>query len=293
MSQCPKCQAKLHIYNISQFCPSCGINMRFYNFEEKFEREAKLAELSQAGLKVMLRNLKYSFSGSKLVTAKLIVMLLPVLSLLIPSGYFIISMPFVENESHFGILGLVNAFTGNLLPYIFSMTSSEITGTEFTALRNALFCYIAVALFAVLCFVFSVLGFISIKNMHKFTTVFSALGIVTSIISIIMNVLFISASKNSIIISSSFGFGLIITAIMFAVVFAVNLLLWKTGIHPVYDEGVIERVEIYKQVKTGKIDIDSLPQPVVVTEATKKIDEEIAKEEAAFYESMKNKSKEE
>ena len=64
MAKCPKCGRKLRILDVSQFCPGCGVNMRFYNFEENFIREAKLAELSQAGLKVKLRNLKYSFSGS-------------------------------------------------------------------------------------------------------------------------------------------------------------------------------------------------------------------------------------
>ena len=73
MAKCPKCDRKLRILDVSQFCPACGVNMRFYNFEENFIREAKLAELSQAGLKVRTRNLKYSFSGSKLVTAKLVV----------------------------------------------------------------------------------------------------------------------------------------------------------------------------------------------------------------------------
>ena len=63
MAKCPKCGKKLSIFDVSQFCPSCSVNMRFYNFEENFLREAKLAELSQAGLKVKLRNLRYSFSG--------------------------------------------------------------------------------------------------------------------------------------------------------------------------------------------------------------------------------------
>ena len=78
------------------------------------------------------------------------------------------------------------------------------------------------------------------------------------------------------------GFGLIVCILMFAAVFVVNLLLVKKGIPVEYDEGMVERAEIYKKVKAGEIDIDSLPQPIVETEETRKIDEEIAKEEAAF-----------
>ena len=109
----------------------------------------------------------------------------------------------------------------------------------------------------------------------------------------IMIFVFASKSEGDILISGKGGFGLIFTMLMFAVVFYVNLMLWKKGIHPVYDEGVEERVRIYKELKDGKINIDDLPQPVVETEATRKIDEEIAKEEKLFFESMKNKGKEE
>ncbi len=282
MSVCPKCGKKLRIFDVSQFCPACGVNMRFFNFEENFLREAKMAELSQAGLKVKLRNLKYSFSGSKWITAKLVVMLLPLLSLLIPSGNFSVSMPFLSNNAHFGILGLVTAFTDGTAMYALGMTGSEIDGAAFAALRNALFGYVAIALFSLLCFAFSLFGFLSIKNMQKATTVFAGLGTVTCIADMVLIGLFSNAAKDSLLVSGSFGFGLIVTAVLFAAVFYVNLMLWKTGIHPIYDEGVIERVAIYKKVKAGEINIDDLPQPVVETEETRKIEAAIAAEEAAF-----------
>lgn len=287
MAKCPKCDKKLSITDISQFCPACGVNMRFYNFEENFIREAKLAELSQAGLKVKIRNLKYSFSGSRYITAKLIVMLLPLLSLLIPSGNISVSAPFVQFDAHFGILGIVNIVTGGALNYLLQMGGSEIAGNAFSVLLTALICFIVVVLLSLFCFVFSLFGFISIKNMQKITTVTAGLGLIMSVVTMVMIVLFDSKAKEGILLSGSFGFGLIVTFIMFAAVFVVNLLLWKNGIHPVYDEGVEERVRIYKEVKAGRINIDDLPQPVVETAATRKIDEEIAKEEAAFYEKLK------
>lgn len=286
MSKCPKCDKKLRITDVSQFCPNCGVNMRFYNFEEKFIREAKYAELSQARLKVMLRNLRYSFSGSKLITAKFIVMLLPLVSLFIPSGNISISFPFYSAETQFGILGIVSVIMEGSLGYIFGMCGSEIVGTAFSALRNALFGYVAVALCAAFCFVFSFLGFISIKNMQKITAVTAGLGIVSSIVTLALIGVFSSKTKDAIIIDGSFGFGLIVTVVMFAAVLAVNIMLWKVGIHPVYDEGVEERVRLLKLVKAGKVNIDDLPQPVVETEATRKIEEAIAAEEAAFKEQM-------
>lgn len=291
MTKCPKCGRKLRIIDISQFCPGCSVNMRFYNFEENFIREAKLAELSQAGLKVKLRNLKYSFSGSSLVKAKLIVMLLPLLSLLIPSGNFSISLPFVSSDAGFGILGIVNIVTGGSLNYIFEMCASSVAGAEFTALRNALFGFVAVVLFSVFCLLFSLFGFISIKNMQKITAVTAALGIIATVADITLIFMFNSAVKESLMLTSSVGIGLFVTLIMFSAVLTVNALLWKKGIHPVYDEGVEERVRICKEVKAGRININDLPQPVVETEETRKIDEQIAKEEAAFYEKFKGEVK--
>ena len=286
MARCPKCDRNLRLTDVSQFCPGCGVNMRFYNFEENFVREAKLAELSQAGLKVKLRNLKYSFTGSIYVKLKLAFCALPLLSLLIPSGNITISFPLVESSAHFGILGIVNIITGGSLSYILEMCSSSVAGAEFSALRNALFAYLAVAVFALFTFVFSLLGFISIKNMQKLATITSAGGIVSSVVSFIFISVFSASCENSMILQGSTGFGLSVSILMFSLILYVSAMLWKKGIHPVYDEGVEERVRIYRLVKSGKINIDDLPQPVVETEATRKIDEEIAKEEAAFFEKL-------
>lgn len=286
MASCPKCNKKLRITDVSQFCPHCKVNMRFYNFEENFIREAKLSELSQAGLKVKLRNLKYSFTGSIYVKLKLVFCALPMLSLLIPSGNILISFPLVDSGSHFGILGLVNIITGGMLSYIFEMCGSQLAGAEFTALRNALICYLVVAVMALFSFLFCLLGFISIKNMQKLSAIAAGGGIVSSIASLVMIFNFSSACMESMILQGSFGFGLVVSVVMFALVLFVSVMLWKKGIHPVYDEGVEERVRIYKLVKAGKINIDDLPQPVVVTSATRKIDEEIAKEEKEFFERL-------
>ena len=59
-----------------------------------------------------------------------------------------------------------------------------------------------------------------------------------------------------------------------------NIIIDKKGIDVVYDEGVEERVAVYRKYKNGEVSIDDLPQPVVETAETRKIDEEIAKEEA-------------
>ena len=287
MAHCPKCGKKLRLTDISQFCPACGVNMRFVDFEENFYKEAKIAELSQAGMHVKIKRLKAAFVGSMLTIARLIVMILPIVALLLPNGSFTLKFPFISDANAggaFGIMGLVSIFTnGNQeLNYLLSMSGSVLSGAAFSALKIALFSYIAVAVIGVVVLLLSILCFISVKNMQKIIAAAACIGIVCCIASMVLISRFVSVSAGDPLIDAKNGFGLILCILMFAVVFVVNFLLIKKGIPVEYGEGMLERVAILKKVKAKEIDIDSLPQPVVETEETRKIDEEIRKEEESY-----------
>lgn len=288
MAKCPKCGRKLHIYDVSQFCPGCGVNMRFYGFEETFFREAKLAELTQAGVHIKIRRLKAAFIGSKLCIARLVVMLLPIVALLVPNGSFSVTMPFKSLNYAFGALGIYGMFTDGGFNYLMNMTSAELFGADFTAVRNALFVYASVALFGVFVLLFSILCFASYKNMQKVICVFAALGFADSVAAMFVVNGLEAKLAGSAMLSATKGFGLLVAALMFAAVFVVNLLLCIKGIPVEYAEGMLERNAIYKKVKSGEIKLDDLPQPVVETEETRKIDAEIAKEEEAHRQKKAN-----
>lgn len=293
MAQCPKCGYHLKITDISQFCPKCKVNMRFFGFEENFYKEAKLAELTQAGIHVKIRRLKAAFIGSKLAIARLIVMLLPAAALLIPAGGYSIDLPFRSSSADFGIMGAVSLFTGPDLGFIGSMTSSPTTGAQFASLQKTIFVFLSVAVFAVIVLLLSILCFISIKNMQKITFFAAILGALDCVAAMIVISSFAKNSSGDGVVTGKTGFGLIVVLLMFLVVAAVNLILWKKGIAVEYDEGMLERVEIFKKVKAGEISMDDLPQPVVETEATRAIDAEIEKEEAAYRERHTKKAEEE
>ncbi len=285
MAHCPKCGKKLKLTDLSQFCPACGVNMRFVNFEENFYREAKLAELSQAAMHVKIKRLKAAFIGSKLTVARLAVMLLPIAALLLPNGGFRLLIPFLgegEAVGSFSALGIYNLYSNGVLNYLLAMTDSVLAGPAFTALRTALFSYAAVAVFGVIVFLLSVLCFLSVRNMQKLIAGFAAGGVVSCAVSMILIGSFARAAQNVPLIEGRGGYGLLLSAAMFCAVIAVNALLIKKGIPVEYAEGMEERVAIYKKVRSGETDLDSLPQPVVETEETRKIDEEIAKEEDSY-----------
>ena len=283
MAKCPKCGHRLRLIDVSQNCPKCGVNMRFYNFEENFYREAKYAELSRAGISAKIRRLKASFLASNLTKARLAVMLLPLLSLLIPSGKFIMSLIFKQAEFSLGAIGLASLITGGGLDFLLDMQGAAVSGAAFSALFAALAAYAATAVFAVAVLLTSLLGFISIKNMQKIACTASVLGAVGAVAAMVLFARFAAMPANP-VLSGKMGFGLLATVVMFGVTFAVNLLLCRKGIPVEYDEGVLERIEIFKKVKRGEVKLDDLPQPVVETEETRKIDAEIAAEEAAFHE---------
>ncbi len=291
MAKCPKCGHRLRLIDVSQNCPKCGVNMRFYNFEETFYREAKYAELSRAGISAKIRRLKASFLGSKLTKARLAVMLLPLLSLLVPSGRFVLSLVFKQAEFSLGMIGLASLFTGGGLNFLLGMGDAAVSGAAFSALIAALAAYAFTAVMAVAVLLTSILGFISIKNMQKITCVFSALGAAGAVAAMILFARFAAMPANP-VLSGKAGFGLLVTVLMFGVTFTVSLLLSRRGIPVEYDEGVLERIEIFKKVKRGEVNLDDLPQPVVQTEETRKIDEEIAAEEAAFQEKYAKKEEE-
>ena len=288
MAKCPKCGHHLRLIDVSQNCPKCGVNIRFYNFEETFYREAKYAELSRAGISAKIRRLKASFLGSKLTKARLAVMLLPLLSLLVPSGKFILSLIFKQAEISLGAIGLFTLVSGGGLNFVLGMKDAAVSGAAFSALIAALAAYILTAVFAVAVLLTSLLGFISIKNMQKIACTFSALGIAGAVAAMILTAR-VAAMPATPVLSGKMGYGLLLTSVMFGVTFAVNLLLCLKGIPVEYDEGMLERIEIFKKVKRGEVNLDDLPQPVVQTEETRKIDAEIAAEEAAFHEKYAKK----
>ncbi len=293
MAKCPKCAAKLNLWNISQFCPKCGVNMRFYGFEEKFYRDAKNAELAHAAFHIKVRHFKGALVGSKLMIARFALAFLPLVVLLLPAGNFHFEMPFKEADFSAGLLGIVNLVMGTDLGFIFGMGGSALAGAEFGAVTNALIAYAVVAVAALGVLICSLLGFLSIKNMQKVICGFATGGILASIVAQVVMYISVGSLKESVMLTGEAGFGLYLSIVAFAVVFFINLKIHKNGVPVVYDEGMVERAEIYKKVKAGEISIDDLPQPVVETEETRKIEEEIRKEEENVQKALAERAREE
>lgn len=290
MSVCPKCGRKLKMVNISQYCPSCGVNLRFYGFEDRFYLEAKQAELAFAQLHIKLNHFKAAFVGNWLMITRLAVSFLPMTSLLIPTAYISLTLPYFKLEKGLSLTGIMAFFSGTFFSYTGQMSNAIVSGGLFSALRVSILAETSVALFAVLNLLLSLLCFISIKHMQKVICFTSVLGLLSAAVSAAVADRFCSATASSDIpiLNGSMGFGYIATIACFAVVFTVNLIIDRRGIEAKYEEGDLERAEIAKKVKAGLLKIEDLPQPIVETAATKAIEDEIVKEREAFIEKYGN-----
>ena len=90
MANCPKCNAKLHLYNWKQHCPHCGANVFVYDLQERLMQEADLAEVEHYHFQKKIDNVKTAFIGSPLAITRIFTSILPVAALFLPlySGTF-------------------------------------------------------------------------------------------------------------------------------------------------------------------------------------------------------------
>ena len=282
MSECPNCKQKIGLLYLKQNCPHCNVNLCFYDFEEKFYRDAKKAELSLAKINLFIAHLKASFIGSKLTVARLCVMLLPLLSFLVPYGNVVLSQPFLDGRFSVSALGLYGAYEDGFLPYILSMTGGAVNGKAFTLLVSALAAFLLSAVAAVLIFFLTLLCFLSVKKMHKVLAGTAVTGAVFAAVSFILTAAFAASAKSLDLISGEAIPGFIVSVLCFAAVAVINILIGKQGLPIVYKEGDEERAAIAKKVKAGELRLDDLPQPVVETAETEAIRKEIEKQQALY-----------
>lgn len=258
--------------------------MLMYGFEENFYREAKNAELSNAVWSVKIRHLKAAFIGSKLTILRLVSAVVCVATLLAPAVSFGVKLPYFSADSTVSGLGLYDSFNNGLLFYILKMAGSEAFGPEFAALRNLIIAFASSALIVVAVLLTSILCFVSWQKMQKVTMTIALIGIADCAVIGVFTGLFLKQAAGAHFVSGGFIAGPLALLAGFVFVFVINYLLVKKGIPIEYVEGSVERAEIHKKVKSGEVKLDDLPYPIVETEATRKIDEEIRKAQEGLLE---------
>lgn len=160
-NKCPKCGAKLSPFYLKPTCPSCGVNIVQYGFDERLESDKIRAEKEWERLDNFLNGLKMSSIGSPIAIVRLISFFLPIVALLIP-------------------VYKVNGAGINLISIIKSIISDFASVFQNKAMLLCFISFAAVILTSLVCAVISLFSYT--KNGYKRNIILSGIQICTFIV---------------------------------------------------------------------------------------------------------------
>lgn len=159
-NKCPKCGAKLSPFYLKPNCPSCGVNIVQYGFDERLESDKTRAEKEWERFNNFLNGLKMSSIGSPIAIVRLISFFLPIVALLIP-------------------VYKVNGAGINLISIIKSIISNSASVFQNKAMLICFISFAAVILTSLVCAVISLFSYT--KNGYKRNIILSGIQICTFI----------------------------------------------------------------------------------------------------------------
>lgn len=159
-NKCPKCGAKLSPFYLKPNCPSCGVNIVQYGFDERLKSDKIRAEKEWERFDNFLNGLKMSSIGSPIAIVRLISFFLPIVALLIP-------------------VYKVNGAGINLISIIKSIISDSASVFQNKAMLLCFVSFAAVILTSLVCAVISLFSYT--KNGYKRNIILSGIQICTFI----------------------------------------------------------------------------------------------------------------
>ena len=112
MSTCPHCGRKLHLLDWKPECPGCGVNLNYYDANQRLLDEAEKAEREHALFQPRIDRAKAAYAGSKWAIARIPLTLLPA------GALFLKLLQTEGGNKHLSIIGVAerfNAVLGNAL----------------------------------------------------------------------------------------------------------------------------------------------------------------------------------
>ncbi len=170
MARCPKCNRKLHVWNVKAECPDCGVNIANYDWENRLEQDSIAAEAAFAKLHESVRRFKFSFVGTKLRIARIPISVLPLFSFLLPLGTLAVSIPFFEKTFSLNAITIVMNILNFDILGIFKAPSSEIIGDAALMFMLSLLFVVLSALSLLVSLVFLLLNFKKFNSKGLFVT---------------------------------------------------------------------------------------------------------------------------
>lgn len=192
MANCPKCGYRLKFTDIKAECPGCGVNLMYYNHQERLAEDADKAEAEHVQMQPKIDRIKFAFVGTKLSIARLVLLFVPIGMLFLPLAHVEANMPFKSINMNVSILNIIMDV---IMELDFDTLIKMITGSDVT--RIAFICYalsmVYILLTAVICIArIPVLAFsCSIKsNGGDRNITLSTLGIIFTAIAMVLFIVF-------------------------------------------------------------------------------------------------------
>ncbi len=114
MANCPNCGAKLRLTDWKPVCPECGVNLNYYNANERLLVDSEKAEIEHAHFQPRIDRAKAAYAGSKLAVLRIVFTVLPIGALFLP----LCVMPDAQPKN-VNVIGLYNAISGEGLGLLF------------------------------------------------------------------------------------------------------------------------------------------------------------------------------
>lgn len=229
-------------------------------------RDAKRTELESAVARMIIARIKAEFIGGKLQIMRMIAIIASLCALMIPYAAASYTMPFFERKLSVGLIGIIQAFGNGMAVLVPKLLGSTLFAAD---TRNAVIAaafMLVIIIIDLLIFAAFFLGFLNLTAAARFMKNASLVGVVAALAGqtavIILNLTFSDTAWSGF----SPGFGAIVSAVLFAVIYYINCALLKKGIEPEYRENDLKRKEMLKKVRKGEINLDDLPIPVFESE---------------------------
>lgn len=152
---CPKCGQKLSPFYLKESCPFCGVNLLYYNMEERLKADEAQAKKEVDAVNSFLNMLKSSSVASPLLIVRLVLFFTPLASMCLPmyNDVSLISLILGLVKSEIQIADVLMPLISMALVVVLSLAviiSSLFSATKTGLLRNLIFSALNTLVFVIL-----------------------------------------------------------------------------------------------------------------------------------------------
>ena len=267
MEHCPKCGKRLRLYQISQYCPYCGVNLVFANYEPQFQRDRRLAEMSAAHTRITLEKIKKAYLSGLPQKLKILFSLFPVIALFLPFGALTVDSPAYRSTLRFWAMDLfVNAFTGKqLFSSLRPLAGAGDFGTAVSLLRTVMLLFGIAAAAAVLLFLTELFCFMGNRLSGTLLIAFSVVSAFSYLGAVLFAFRLASVSAGT-VLQTQLSF-LWVPALLFILLPAAAAVwcLKRPPVTEISPEDAL-RCDYREKYRRGEIGLLEIPAPIAETE---------------------------